>query len=374
MKITHIVGSLESQYGGPSRSVRRLAAAAATIGNDVELLTSAPAAVALENSGRLHVHTWRRGWPGAFCPVPEMAAHLLRSPSEIVHHHGLWLRTLHYARSKAARDRIPLILSPRGMMSSWAWRHHRAHKAFAARFLHPGALEAVTGWHATSVEEADDIRRRGFSQPVCVAPNGVDQPNAAEIVAAAEFWRNRAPIVDTRRIALFYSRYHPKKRIVELIDLWAAAAPPDWLLLVVGVPEEYSIMQLRNYVLRAGAVGRIEVYTGVDRPAPYPVASLFLLPSHSENFGLVIAEAMAHGVPVVVTDTTPWTALNRDNLGWCVPWEKYPQTVKSALAETPDQLRERGARARDWVLREFSWENSARQLSEFYAASRKSAA
>lgn len=368
MRIAHIVGSLEARYGGPSRSVRRIADATAELGHEVELLTSAPAPLAAEISGRMHVRTWRRGWPGAFCPVPGMATYLAESRLDVVHHHGLWLRTLHYARRKAARDRIPLVVSPRGMMAPWAWQHHRARKAFAAQFLHPGAFAAANGWHATSNEEADEIRRCGFAQPICVAPNGVDRPQPRDVEAANVAWRRRVPAADTRPVALFYGRLHAKKRVLELIALWSATALADWLLLIVGVPEQYSIAELRARVAAAGAEGRIEVHDGLDQPPPYPIATLFLLPSHNENFGLAIAEAMAHGVPVAVTDSTPWRAINRDELGWCVAWEEFGETVRRATAEGTEHLRARGTRARDWVLREMSWSRSAQQLAEFYVA------
>ncbi len=103
---------------------------------------------------------------------------------------------------------------------------------------------------------------------------------------------------------------------------------------------------------------------------PYPAASLFLLPSHSENFGLAVAEAMAHGLPVVVTDRMPWEALNQHQIGWCVPWEQYAHTLRAVLDESSEARLARGRAARDWVLAEFSWEKSAQLLLEFYASLR----
>ena len=82
---------------------------------------------------------------------------------------------------------------------------------------------------------------------------------------------------------------------------------------------------------------------------------------------------MAHGVPVVVTDTTPWSAISRAGLGWCVPWPDYGAALRAATSESAATLRDRGARAKDWVLREFSWERAARTLLEFYAALRGAA-
>ncbi len=175
-------------------------------------------------------------------------------------------------------------------------------------------------------------------------------------------------------MALFYSRFHEKKRIIELIDLWLEHGPRDWLLLLVGIPQTYTAAMLERYVMRQSGAGRVQAFDGTNQPPPYSVASLFLLPSHNENFGLVVAEAMAHGVAALVTDTTPWRAINSDNLGWCVPWEDYATALQAAAAETPAALRDRGAQARDWVLREFSWDKSAHKLAAFYAQLRAGSA
>jgi glycosyltransferase involved in cell wall biosynthesis len=252
------------------------------------------------------------------------------------------------------------------MMGTWAWRHRGWRKKFARSFIHPGALESVDGWHATSAEEAHDIRELGFEQPVCVAPNAVDAPSDADQIAAATHWNTACPEIAKRPVALFYSRFHQKKRVIELIDLWLERAPRDWLLLLVGIPQDYTPEALDAYVTRMSGAGRVRAFAGVGRPPPYAIASIFLLPSHNENFGLVIAEALAHGVPALVTDTTPWRALNTDNRGWCVPWSEYGDTLLGALGEGPQRLRERGRRGREWVLREFSWDKSARDLAMFY--------
>jgi glycosyltransferase involved in cell wall biosynthesis len=114
----------------------------------------------------------------------------------------------------------------------------------------------------------------------------------------------------------------------------------------------------------------VRAYDGAGHPAPYAVASLFLLPSHGENFGLSIAEALASGVPALVTDSTPWSGLNRNGSGWCVPWPEFGSALCDATSEGVDSLRRRGTFGRDWVLREFSWDNSARILAEFYAGLR----
>ncbi|HEY0947731.1 MAG TPA: glycosyltransferase [Opitutaceae bacterium] len=366
MTIAHVVASLEERHGGPSRSVRGLAAAAARLGHAVELLTSAPSP-AREVDGKLTIHAFRRARPEAICRVPDLAAHLRHARYDVVHHHGLWLRPLHHARANARRERVPLVISPRGMMTDWAWRHRRMRKALAAAMVHPGALAGAAGWHATSEAEAGDIRARGFRQPVCVAPNGVDLPSPEQLAAARAHWHQACPEAAGRRVALFYSRFHEKKRIRELIEQWVALAPRDWLLVLAGIPEQYGVEELRVYARSQGGTDGVRVFNGIGQPPPFGFASLFLLPSHSENFGLAVAEALAAGVPALVTDTMPWSGLHAHQAGWCVPWERHAAALRTALAETPEQLRARGAAGRAWMAAEFSWEQAARKLEAFYA-------
>lgn len=367
MRIAQIVPSIEERHGGPSKSVRRLAEALAGLGHEVDLLTTRPGqTVDPVDEGTLRVLEFRRDRPEFLCVSAGLHEFLREHPYDCVHHHSLWLRTLHYAhRAEQITDR-PLVISPRGMMSDWAWNHRRWKKWLASGLIHPGALAAARGWHATSADEADDIRRRGFRQPICIAPNGVERPTDEAKARARENWTQACPTLAGRRVALFYSRFHQKKRLFELIDIWIDTAPKDWLLLVAGIPQEYSVEEVTAHVRRRSSADRILVVDGSDRPPPYGVASLFLLPSHTENFGLVIAEAMAWEVPVVVTDTTPWAQVSVQDIGWCVAWSAYGDALRAALTDPADQLALRGTRARDWVLAKCSWTQSAAALVEFY--------
>lgn len=367
MKICQIVPSLEEQHGGPSRSVHDLSAALAAIGHEVELLATVPGRGMTRSFGGLAVRIYPRNWPRRICRSAGLKARLREGEAELIHHHALWLRTLHYAHRTAVRRKVPLVVSARGMMSEWAWEHHHSRKHLARRLIHPGALEAVTGWHATSEAEAQEIRSRGFDQPICIAPNGVSEPAAESLVSARGRWRQLCPSAADRPVALFYSRFHRKKRVLELIDLWLERAPSEWLLLLVGIPQEYTPESLEEYAERHGAQGRVVAFSGAGRPPPFAVASLFVLPSHNENFGLAISEALAHGIPALVTDTTPWSGLNTNGAGWCVPWEQFPAALQAATSEAPERLQERGQIGRAWVLREYTWERPARLLSDFYA-------
>jgi glycosyltransferase involved in cell wall biosynthesis len=369
MRIAQIVASLEARHGGPSRSVLGLAAGLASLGHEVELLTTESGTSSIaQPSTHLTVHRFRRQWPESITASAALCRHVHDTSFEVIHEHGLWLRPLHYAATASRRSGRPLVISPRGMMSPWSWQHRRWRKFLAQHCLHPGAFQQVAGWHATSDEEAADIRALGFSQPVCIAPNGVDIPDDAALAAAQQYWQGRCPKLRDRRVALFYSRFHPKKRILELIELWAAHAPRDWLLLAVGIPEAYSVAALSDYARRCGVAARVAVFDGTNVPAPYPAASLYLLPSHSENFGLTVAEALAHGLPVVTTDATPWQGLERNDAGRCVPWGEFGATLTSLMHDSPEALQTRGLRGRAWMQADFPWAKSAAILAAFYGS------
>lgn len=366
MRIRHIVPSLEERHGGPSKSVRALANAQAEAGAEIELLATLEAGQAAPVAGVdvAAIRTFPRVAPRWLSRSPDLRRHLHDGVTDIVHNHALWLLTLRYAQEAARRQTVPLVISPRGMMSGWAWRHRRWRKVISELLVHPGAFRAAAGWHATSAEERDDIRALGFKQPVCVSPNGVPLPSDAELAAARSAWLEICPAAQSRPVAVFYSRLHRKKRVRELIDLWLSAPRGDWLLLVVGVAEDYTAAALSAEY--ASASQRVMIFDGVGRPPPYAVASLFVLPSHSENFGLVIAEALAARVPALVTDTTPWTGLAPNGCGWCVPWEQYGPTLATALGTPAEELAAMGERGRNWAAREFSWARAAVLLLEFY--------
>ncbi|MDD3180135.1 MAG: glycosyltransferase [Opitutaceae bacterium] len=368
MRFCHIVPSLADRHGGPSKSVRALANAQASIGEAVDLLTSIEPGTDIPSpEGNLAlIRTFPRIAPRWLCRAPALNRHLAASAYDCVHNHALWLLTLHYAHIATQSKRVPLVISPRGMLSGWAYTHRRWRKRLAELFVHPGAFRDAAGWHATSPEEADDIRALGFRQPVCVAPNGIDPPTDTQCAEARREWLARAPQLGARRVALFYSRFHRKKRLRELIDLWLSAPRGDWLLLLVGLPEEYSVAEIQGWIDAAAGRDRILVFDGTAAPPPYAIASLFLLPSHSENFGMVVAEALAGGVPALVTDTTPWRPLEAAGAGWCVPWTSYAVTLQTALATPPAELAAHGTHGRRWVIENYSWEKSALLLLNFY--------
>lgn len=365
MRVVHVVPDLAPESGGPAENVPRLCAALRKAGVAAELLTVGPLAEGLPAG--LPARGCRAAMPARLRRSPELAHALAAVPTDIVHAHCLWQLPLAYAARAAARRRLPLVISPRGMLAPWSLQRSPVLKLLARLLVHPGAFRQAAGWHATSEPEARDIAAYGLTQPVCVAPNGIEPP-ADDPQAARAAYLAAAPELQGRRVLLFYSRFHPKKRVLELIrDFGAlASAQPDWHLLLAGIPEAYTTGDLVEEARAAGLAGRVTALDGRSLPKPYALAELFVLPTHDENFGRAIAEALAHGLPVLTTQGTPWAEIETWGAGRWVALDDVRPALRELLALDRDTLRQMGKRGGTAVLERFAWPAVVRPLVEFY--------
>jgi glycosyltransferase involved in cell wall biosynthesis len=256
---------------------------------------------------------------------------------------------------------VRLVISPRGTVSEWAWNHHRGRKWVMWRLLGQGsAMHAADAFHATSEEEYMDLRRLGFRQPVCVLPNGIDVPPPA------------AKPAGERRTLLYLGRIHKKKGIDLLLKAWAAVEPrfPQWDLVIAGPDDggwlaQYQALAVELKLARVTFPG--PVY-GQKKLALYRAAHLYVLPTHSDNYAMTVAEALAAGTPAIVTRGAPWAGLVAHGAGWWIDigFEPLVAALEEALALPDARLGEMGCRGREWMARDFSWEGIGRQMAAFY--------
>ena len=176
-----------------------------------------------------------------------------------------------------------------------------------------------------------------------------------------------------RKTVLFLSRLHPKKGIDYLLRVWARVSrnAPEWQLVIAG-PDELdhraAMQSLASQLDLHNLVWREAVY-GDEKTLLYHSADLFVLPTHAENFGLVVAEALAHEVPVITTTNAPWDGLKRHCCGWWIDLsdEALAMALHEAMSMTDAERRAMGARGRAWMERDFAWPAIAAQMHELYA-------
>lgn len=357
----HVLNSLAAEAAGPSYTVPKLCEAVAATGAEVNLHVVGGVRDARFSGVGLHPH------PADRLPPKVNASRSLRRALDgaarhaaVMHSHELWRMPHLYPAAAVRGTRCRLVTSPRGTLSPVALMHSRFQKEVFWRLGQRRALLAADCLHATSAAELADVRRAGFRQPVAVVPNGFDLPAPRHVPRA------------TPRRVLYLGRIHPIKGIGELVRAWSlvGADRQGWELHIVGPGQPRHVADIRSVIARSAARGvvvRDAVY-GADKSREYREASVFALPSRSENFGMTVAEALGHGTPAIVGTGAPWAGIEPRRCGWWV--EPTPDALAAALTVATglgDAERDAaGQRGREWIERDFSWGVIGRQMRSVY--------
>jgi glycosyltransferase involved in cell wall biosynthesis len=371
LAILHLTAGLHPASGGPSRTVVHLTDALARVpGLAVTLLTQSPAGAptvpsanpavtrrVLETSSPWALKAGLPVWRAlAACPSANRPA--------LLHGHGLWTAVNHWTARAARRWDIPLILHPRGMLEPWAIQHKGGKKRLALALYQRRDLATARVLVATAEQEYANLRALGLRQPIAIIPNGVPLPPAN-----AELARPPHPLGAPRTV-LFLGRIYPVKGLLNLVDAWAQVRPAGWRLQIAGPDEAGHLAEVLALARRLGvaeAVDYVGAVEGAAKSALYRQADVFVLPSFTENFGLVVAEALAHGLPVITTQGTPWADLPAFGCGWWIGIgvEPLAEALQAALALSDAERAAMGARGLAYVRR-YDWSTIAENMAAVY--------
>ncbi|WP_083902987.1 glycosyltransferase [Azoarcus sp. KH32C] len=358
----HTIPSVIQDAGGPSYSVVRLCESLTAQGHDVTL-------AALD----WHPTKCNRPFLKLF-PLGQGPKRLGRSPEmykwlqgqartdgrKVFHNHSLWMMPNVYSGLIRRGNKSPLIVSPRGTLSDVALRINKWQKRLFWHTYQNRAIRQANCFHATAHNEYQDIRNSGFEQPVCVLPNGIDVP---DLIKRSTGERKRL---------LFLGRIHKIKGLENLLRAWEAVFRryPDWDLQIIGPDADGYLAELQSLAARLN-VGRVTFHGplyGSQKLAAYRDATLTVLPTFSENFGMTVAESLAAGTPVIVTKGAPWEGLRERKAGWWIDVGVNPlvECLDDALAMAEDSIMAMGRRGHDWMLSDFSWNRIAKEMSGVY--------
>jgi glycosyltransferase involved in cell wall biosynthesis len=299
--------------------------------------------------------------PRRFGYAPRIVDVLHEMAPDVVHLHGLWMypgcSVLQWHRGSGR----PYVISPHGMLSDVALSYSRFRKNAVSLWYQDAVFARAAALHATSDDEAGEIRAYGLRKPICVVPNGI-----------AEIARPTTLLTPGRTI-LSLGRIHRKKALDHLILAWQRLERdfPEWSVQIVGPDEGGEVARLRALIDKTG-VQRVSIsgpVYGEEKVYLMAGAALFALPTHSENFAITVAESLMLEVPVVASHGAPWKGLVAESCGLWVPIgpTHMADGLRQMMMLTDEERRVMGSHGRRWMLREFSWLSMVERLSSCYS-------
>ena len=276
---------------------------------------------------------------------------------------GLWSSSsiLNLIYSKLTST--PYIVTPRGMLEKWALKQSYYKKFFFYHLIEKYNIRYASCLRATSKMEAKNLREMGFKNVIIDVPNSIKIPKLN-----IKFKYKKKKI---KRL-LFLSRLHQKKGLIELLNAWKYIHNKylDWELVICGYDENNykdKMIELAKDLKLKRVLWKKSV-TGKDKDKLYKSSDLFILLSHSENFGLAIAEALSYYLPVITTIHTPWKDLKKYNCGWCIDlkMKNIVKTLENAIRLEQKKKILMGKRGRAWMIRDYSDQSIGIKMQSVY--------
>ncbi len=377
MRVLHVIPSLSPSQGGPSFALPAMARALRAQGMEVDVATTdddGPGRRLSLGAGpvqREGFRVWAFPKQTEFYKVSLPLARWLNRhvrDYDLVHIHTVFSFATWAAARAAQRAGVPYLVRPLGVLNRWGMQQRRPWlKALSFRLLDKPLLDRAAGLHFTSTLEREEAAGLGLRTPARVLPLGLDLAEFEALPPATVFHEAFACTAG-RPLALYLSRLDPKKNLEGLLEAWAQVPEPARLVIAgdgesayaAGLRERAAALGLGDRVLWTG---RLE---GGLKRAALAAATLFVLPSRSENFGIALLEAMAAGLPCV---STPGVALAAEAEGAVrvVPAEAGPlaAALRELLGDADERARLATA-ARELARRKFTLLAMGRALKAWY--------
>ena len=387
MKVLHVIPGLAARTGGPAATVVESSRALAAEGIETTIFaTDISCAAFSRNRGRVRPADLPKGAneldvrlfplrpPARLVFSPALDRALLRETSgfDIVHIHSLFLFPQFSAYRRAVGAGRPYIVSPRGALDPYLRARGRLRKAATDWLWQRRMLERAAALHLTSEEEARLVADVAPAVRRVVVPNGITWAWYQTLPDPGAFRRGYLNGHDGP-LVLNLGRVSHKKGLDILIRAFALVAreEPEARLAIVGPDDEGlsgPLAALAAYEGVEASISFIGMLTGDDKLSALAAADVWALPSHTENFGIAVVEALAAGLPVVVSPAVNTAAeMVAASAGLVCPPKPEPLAAELlALLRNPQERSRLGERAREFTRR-FDWSVVAPELAEMYA-------
>lgn len=384
MKIVHVIASIDPAKGGPQATCVRLASAQAQLDHEVHIVSYADAEVQrrafqtamnvpcfskinwhlLPNPNRIERITCLQAFP---------QLRLILKEASFVHIHGVWEPILKTAARIAQAHAVPYCVQPHGMLDVWSMAQKRLKKRLALLLGYRKMLNAASFILGLNVDEVTLLEPLRLKPRSVVIPNGIFLEEFSKLPEKG-FFAQYKPQLRGKRIVLFLSRLHTKKGLDILARAFSllVQSHPDVDLVVAG-PDGgaraglLSLIQQLKITERVHLVGPLY---GDDKLRALVDASCFCLPSRQEGFSVAITEAMACGLPVVISDACHFPEVESARAGLVVSLD--PAQVSYGLAailDNPTMALNMGRNGQYLVRDRYTWPRIAERAIQGYTSS-----
>lgn len=290
----------------------------------------------------------------------------------IIHLNGVWDKVLYKSYYISRIKNIPYVISTRGLLEPWCLKYHKLRKKIARVLYADRIVKNASCIHATCEQEHKSLRKLGFKNPIAVIPNGVNIQNFKKKTPKDIIFK-KFPELENKKIILFLSRIHKIKGIYNLAHAWNNLSRkfPNWHLIITGPDEDNHTKKIRRMIYRGESKDNT-TFTGPlygkNKNAILDLADCFVLPTFSESFGIVVAEALACKTPVITTKKAPWGDLERNKCGWWIDIGIKPlEKAMVGCFSMSNKERERmGSRGKKIVKEKYTWDKIAVKMKKVY--------
>lgn len=360
MKIIHYIPSIDRTAGGTSTYMQVLAKGLGELA-EVHIIThTSENPLAMENC-MVHYVPEYNPFKGAWRKrVAEMMEEVR---PDIVHVNCCWMPACAAVQRIAQKHGYKVVLTPHGMLEPWIIkRHYWTRKVPALLLYQKAAVRKADCIQSTAESERDNLLKLGYNSNIKVVKLGID----ADGIEMKRSWKK------TRQI-LFLSRVHVKKGINFLIEAAAVLRSElqGYKILVAGEGDADYVAEMKRMIENNGLQDIVQLIGGVygdEKWRLFQTSDFFVLPTHSENFGLAIAESLASGTPVITTVGTPWNDLNDTNSGaWMeIGTQPLVETLRRFLALSDAELEAMGRNGRKLIEEKYSAHVMAKEMMKVY--------
>jgi glycosyltransferase involved in cell wall biosynthesis len=362
MKILQIISSMGINSGGPTTCTFFLIKGLNKLGVSANVLTFIPADGDSLISNDSFIKTVDKPFEQKFGYSYSLKKYLNNCKEyNLIHANGLWQYPSYAGAKYAFKNKIPFVISVHGMLYPEALKISSVKKKIMFFLFQKSVLKKADILHATCNQEKDFIRALGISTPIAVIPNPI------EVVLEK---REKKPEI-IKRIG-FVGRFAPIKNLEILLDAWSQVGKnlQGFELILIGDGDKIYKKSLINKAKDLGI--KNIVFTGFlkgeEKDRMIRSLTCLVLPSKSENFGMVVAEALASSVPVIASKGTPWEDLEIYSCGWWVNNGVAPlvKVLKEVISCNDTELVEMGENGYELIVEKYSVEAISKQMKELY--------